>query len=231
MTQTQKRADLTVRQLTVPGCDIRVRESAEGEQSRVISGYAILFGVPSAPLYADDEEEVREVIDPSAVPQELLDASDIKFTMYHDRQILLGRSDRGSGTLSYSVDEKGVGFELELPSSPNGDEALEMVKRGDIKGCSFMFSTRYYDRDFVDREVKNLNGRTQILYRVKVITGIYDFTLAADPAYPATSVEARELARSLGESFNPVPSKEEKDSSAWREQVKEMRDFKNRKKY
>lgn len=222
---------MTVRQLRVPGCDIRIREVAEGEQSRTISGYAILFGVPSVPLYADEEEEVREIIDPAAVPQELLDASDIKFTMYHDRQILLGRSDKGTGTLKYFVDEKGVGFELDLPSSPNGDEALEMVKRGDIKGCSFMFSTRYYDRDFVDREVKNLNGRTQIIYRVKVITGIYDFTLAADPAYPATSVEARELARSLGESFSSEPEADPAEESRWRDQVKEMRDFNNRKKY
>ena len=207
------------RQLTLPGTDIRIRESgSDGEGSRAITGYAILFDTPSAPLYRDDEEEIREVIDPGAVTQELLDASDIKFTMYHDRQILLGRSNKGEGTLEYFIDEKGVGFNLDLPKSPNGDEALEMVRRGDISGCSFMFSTRYYDRDFVDREVRNVGDLTLVTYRVKVITGIHDFTLAADPAYPDTSVEAREFYLSL-RGDKPEPQ----DAGEWKEQVAEMR--------
>ena len=35
------------------------------------------------------------------------------------------------------------------------------------------------------------------MYRVKAVTGIYDFTLAANPYYPDTSVEVRELTAEL----------------------------------
>lgn len=200
MEKKNKKETVTVRRMGVPDAGIHVREaSADEAQSRTITGYAILFDTPSAAMYSDDTEEIREVIDPAAVSMDLLDASDIKFTMYHDSQILLGRSREGKGTLSYFIDEKGVGFNLDLPNSPNGDEALEMVSRGDITGCSFAFSTRYFDRDFVGREVKNVDGRSVVTYRVKVITGIYDFTLTDNPAYPDTSVEARDFVRSLRE--------------------------------
>lgn len=173
--------------------ELRLREAPEGGDSRIIEGYAILFNKASAPLWQESWGEAREIILPDAVTQELLDASDIKFTMFHNRQIILGRSNMGQGTLSYEIDEKGVKFALELPNSPNGDEALSAVKRGDICGCSFAFSTYYYDEDYVSREILEQDGKRYITYYVKRMTGIYDMTLAADPAYPDTSVEARDL--------------------------------------
>lgn len=175
---------------------LRLREIDGIEESRTITGYAILFDVPSAPLYEDEEEVIREVIAPEAVSLELLNNSDIKMTMFHDRQLLLARSNKGSGTLSYGINDKGVYFEFEAPDTADGDKAIELVKRGDIAGCSFAFSTRYYDRAFVEESVVH-GDKVEVTYRVKVITGIYDFTLAADPAYPDTSVEAREIVEAL----------------------------------
>lgn len=194
----KNKSKLLKRTLCTPCAQIHVRESeAEESPSRTITGYAILFGIPSEPLWSDEDCEAREIIAPEAITKELLDSSDIKFTMYHDRSILLGRSNKGTGTLSYFIDEKGVGFQLELPRSPNGDEALELVSRGDIAGCSFAFSTYYWDRDFVELSVETVDGREYRTYTVRRITGIYDFTLAADPAYKTTSVEARELRETL----------------------------------
>lgn len=175
---------------------LRLREIDGKEESRTITGYAILFDTPSAPLYEDEEEVIREVIAPEAVSKELLDKSDIKMTMFHNKQLLLARSNKGSGTLSYGIDDKGVYFEFEAPDTADGDKAIELVKRGDIAGCSFAFSTRYYDRAFVEESVVH-GDKVEVTYRVKVITGIYDFTLAADPAYPDTSVEAREIVDAL----------------------------------
>ena len=175
---------------------LRLREIDGQEESRTITGYAILFDVPSAPFYEDEEEVIREVIAPEAVSLELLDKSDIKMTMFHDRQLLLARSNKGSGTLSYGIDDKGVYFDFEAPDTADGDKAIELVKRGDIAGCSFAFSTRYYDRAFVEESVVH-GDKVEVTYRVKVITSIYDFTLAADPAYPDTSVEAREIVDAL----------------------------------
>lgn len=199
--------------------DLRIREREDGSESRMITGYAILFGVPSEPLYAYDDEEAREVIAPGAVTKELLDGCDIKMTMFHDRQLILARSKNGTGTLSYTVDDKGVAFEFEAPNTVDGDKALELVRRGDIAGCSFAFSTHYYDSAYVSRDVQRVDGKTVITYTVKVITGIYDFTLAADPAYPDTNCEAetRELIEELRK-----PEEQETNDNV-REQVREMR--------
>ena len=194
---------------------LRLREIDGIEESRTITGYAILFDVPSAPLYEDEEEVIREVIAPEAVSLELLDKSDIKMTMFHDRQLLLARSNKGSGTLSYGIDDKGVYFEFEAPDTADGDKAIELVKRGDIAGCSFAFSTRYYDRAFVEESVVH-GDKVEVTYRVKVITGIYDFTLAADPAYPDTSVEAREIVDALHQ-------RRQRENEKIEKQIAEMR--------
>lgn len=221
---TKRNKDTEVkRTLRIDCADLRVCEAAEGEAPcRTITGYAILFNTPSAPLWSEEDSEAREVIAPEAVTKELLDGCDIKFTMYHDRQLILGRSNKGTGTLEYFVDEKGVGFNLELPKSPNGDEALELVRRGDISGCSFAFTTRYWDSDFVERTTKVHNGATQITYTVKAITGVYDFTLAADPAYPDTSVESREFTAGLREKEKTSPESQP-ENDKMRKQVREMR--------
>ena len=199
----------------VTATQLRRREIEGIEERHRTNGYAILFDVPSAPLYEDEEEVIREVIAPEAVSLELLDKSDIKMTMFHDRQLLLARSNKGSGTLSYGIDDKGVYFEFEAPDTADGDKAIELVKRGDIAGCSFAFSTRYYDRAFVEESVVH-GDKVEVTYRVKAITGIYDFTLAADPAYPDTSVEAREIVDALHQ-------RRQRENEKIEKQIAEMR--------
>lgn len=184
--------ELVKREIQTAG-KLFVRESAPGEaQSRKICGYAIMFNVPSVILDKDEHYEEREVIKPCAVTKALLDSSDIIMTMYHNREIVLARSNNGKGTLSYRIDNKGVFFEFDAPNSPNGDEALELVRRGDITGCSFIFGSYYYNDEYVRREEKKVNGVTQVTCYVLKMTGIYDFTITTKPAYPDTSVEARE---------------------------------------
>lgn len=217
-----KNKDAVISRMLHTVTDLQVREAAEGEAaSRTITGYAILFNVPSAPLYSYDDEEAREVIAPGAVTKELLDGCDIKMTMFHNRQLILARSKNGAGTLSYGVDDKGVYFEFEAPKTADGDKALELVRRGDIAGCSFMFTTHYYDSAYVARDVKREDGKTIVTYTVNVITGIYDFTLAADPAYPDTTCEAE--ARELVKELRTVEPEQPKNEDKMREQVREMR--------
>lgn len=221
----EKNKDKIVTRMLHTATDLRVREAGEGEsESRIITGYAILFNTPSVSLYDYDDEEGREIIAPGAVTKELLDGCDIKMTMFHDRQLILARSKNGAGTLSYSVDDKGVAFEFEAPNTADGDKALELVRRGDISGCSFAFSTHYYDGAFVSRSVEKVGGKTIVTYTVNVITGIYDFTLAADPAYPDTNceAEARELVKELRGEEEPEPVNPI-DENKVREQVREMR--------
>lgn len=142
--------------------------------------------------------------------------------MFHDRQLILARSNNGAGTLTYTVDERGVAFSFDAPNTADGDKALELVRRGDISGCSFAFRTHYYDRAYVERSVERKDGKTLITYTVRSILGVYDFTLAADPAYPDTNceTEARELVSHLREQDKPEGKR---PSEKMREQVQEMR--------
>lgn len=217
--------DKVIRRCVCTPSELHIRETAEGETpSRTITGYAILFNVPSAPLWSDEDSEAREVIAPEAVTKEFLDGQDIKMTMFHDSHSLLARSNKGGGTLSYTVDDKGVMFEFTAPNTVDGDKALELVRRGDISGCSFAFTTHYFDSDFVERQSKvAANGVINITYRVKAVTGIYDFTLAANPYYPDTSVEVRELTAELKREQQSAtePTVEEKERVM--RQLREMR--------
>lgn len=155
------------------------------EDSRKVSGYAIVFNSPSQVLYDwASERKMIETISPDAVDIDFLNRQDIKLNYNHDDQKLLGRSRQGVGSLSYSVDEYGVKWECEMPRTALGDEVLELVRRGDLFGCSFRFR---YDK-FIDEKSPKLVKRT-----VTKFAGIYDFSVVADPAYMATSVDVRSL--------------------------------------
>lgn len=184
----------TRRVLFTPAAGLCVRESGEGHESgRTIEGYAIRFDSPSAILYDDGKESFREVIERGSITRELLDRSDIKFTLFHDPHQLLARSKGGNGTLSYELREDGVYFSFEAPRTADGDKALELVRSGVIDGCSFAFTTRYRDNEYVSRTSTRTGGKVETVCHVRRITGIYDMTITPDPAYPTTSVAARDL--------------------------------------
>lgn len=167
-------------------CKPMLREAAEGGgESRIIEGYAIVFGVESR-ILSDYWDNYCEIIEPGAITEERLKEMDIKMTMYHNREKILARSTNGEGTLKLTVDEVGVKYSFEAPNTVDGDTALELVKRGDLSGSSFMFWT--------DERNVNYERRSDdiMLRRVKTIGMIYDMTIAADPAYEQTTVAARE---------------------------------------
>lgn len=206
---------------------LRVREAANGEESRTIEGYALKFGVRSR-LLCDWWQDYYEVLEPGCVTKEMLDTQDIKLTMFHDRQLVLARSNKGQGTLSYEVDNVGVKFWAEMPHTVDGDKALELVGRGDIAGCSFIYST---DEDDSENAVsyerlaeKGEDGEDILLRHVKRIDNVYDFTITTDPAYEQTDVSKREV-EAAGISFEaPKPTQKPIDEAKKREAVKEMRD-------
>lgn len=166
----------------------KLREAAEGQpQSRTIEGYAIVFGVESR-LIVDYWDVYREIIEPGAVTAEDLKGFDIKMTMYHNREKILARSNKGEGTLNLHVDEVGVKYSFEAPNTPDGDTALELVKRGDLSGSSFMYWTDEASNVSYEKTADGV-----LLRHVNKISQIYDMTIAADPAYMETNVTAREI--------------------------------------
>lgn len=176
--------------------DLHIREAASGEESRAIEGYVLKFGVRSR-LLCDWWDYYYEVLEPGCVTREMLDRQDIKLTMFHDRQLILARSNKGTGTLNYEVDAVGVRFWAEMPRTVDGDKALELVQRGDIAGCSFCYSTDEGDSEnavsYERLKEKTENGEDILLRHVKRIDSVYDFTLATDPAFEQTTVSRREV--------------------------------------
>ena len=93
---------------------------------------------------------------------------------------ILARSKKGTGSLSYSIDERGVIYEFEAPNTPLGNEVLEGLKRGDYNESSFAFTVEK------DSWTKKEDGT--YLRHIERIKEIYDFSVVADGAYSATHV-------------------------------------------
>ena len=201
---------------------IRLREAEEGKQSRTITGYAIVFNSPYQ-MYEDSRESLREVISPSAITREVLDENDFVMTMFHNNELVLARSKNGEGSLRYDVDEKGVSFEFDAPYTADGDKALELVRRGDIDGCSFAFTTRYNDEDYVSCNSETRDGKIVTTYSVNKVTGVYDFTLTPNPAYDETECSCRELVKMLREKSTKDDVEELRRRDLVKKQVAEMR--------
>lgn len=189
------------REIQVRGAEYapRLREATEGGTSRTIEGYAIVFERASV-LLSDYWDNYREIIDREAVTQELLDTSDIKMTLWHNRERLLARRDHGKGSLEVGIDEHGVWYRFDAPHTPDGDTALELVKRGDLAGSSFIYTAN--EREGVSYS-KSDDG--QVLRRVRQIVRLHDMTIASDPAYKDTTVNAREVSKAWEKHVEPQP--------------------------
>lgn len=157
------------------------------ENSRIVEGYAIVFNQQSRQLYDKASKKVfTEIIDPRAVTKTFLDDQDVKMLYNHSNDMLLARSTFGIGTLSYEIDEYGVKYRFEMPNTTVGNDVLELIRRGDVWGCSFAFS---YAKDGVRDEKRNgHNFRTVIQ-----MASIDDFSIVVDPAYLGTYVTTREF--------------------------------------
>lgn len=205
---------------------LRIREAADGAESRTIEGYALKFGVRSR-LLCDWWNNYYEVLEPGCVTREMLDKQDIKLTMFHDRQLVLARSNKGNGTLSYEVDNVGVKFWAEMPHTVDGDKALELVSRGDIAGCSFIYSTDEGDSEnavsYERLDEKGDDGEDILLRHVKRIDNVYDFTITTDPAYEQTDVSKREV-EAAGIKFEQQPKPKQIDESKKRERINAVRE-------
>lgn len=138
-----------------------------------VRGYAAVFDSPT------DLGEFREVVRKGAFRQSL-ESANIRALYDHDSKALLGTT--RSGTLTLREDDRGLAFELALPDTTHGRDVAELVRRGDIAGCSFGFRTKkdnWVTGDKFTRELLDVE--------------LAEITLTANPAYPETTVALRSL--------------------------------------
>lgn len=180
-------------------CGLQIREPQEGQaESRTVEGTPIVFGVRSVNLTPWSEtREVYEVLEPGCITNELLQRSDVILNLNHSNMVpdVLGRCRNGNGTLELELRENRVACRCELPRTNNANDALELMRRGDITGMSFAFEDDYQDSEngvSYERTAETRNGKEVWLRHVKRITGLYDVAIVTHPAYEQTSVATRE---------------------------------------
>jgi HK97 family phage prohead protease len=157
----------------IHGTAIRAKADKPG-----IEGYAAKFNEEY------DNGWFIETIKPGAFTRAVKEKQDVRGLMNHDANLVLGRTK--SGTLSLNQDATGLYFECDLPDTQTARDLYELVKRGDIDGCSFGFQVMKQSW----REEKDAGGK-MIQYREIEDVDLFDVGPVTFPAYPQTSVDAR----------------------------------------
>lgn len=173
-----------------------------GVDTRTITGTAIVFNSKSE-LLNERGITFYETIKPSAVTPELIKRSDIVMLYNHKKDAgVLARSKYGEGSLNINITDSGVDFSFEAPNSPNGDNILESVKRGDLDACSFAF--RIADGGDKWQKIENIYERS-----VNNIDLLADFSIVVTPAYSATTCNTRGLEELIENEAKEVSKAEE----------------------
>ena len=153
------------------------------EETREVSGYAIVWGVESRIMW--DGEEFVEIIARGAITEDDITKFDVKALFNHKSDYLLARSVNGQGTLNLTIDEVGLRFSFVTPDTTWGKDVLELIKRGDLRGCSFAFVVNRGDVEYTRRE----DG--MCLRVINKIAELHDVSVVVEPAYLQTTVSAR----------------------------------------
>ena len=186
--------------IPIETCGLQVREPQEGqEMSREIEGRPIVFGVRSVNLTPwSSTRKVYEILEPGCISRELLQKSDVILNLNHSNMVpdVLGRY-RGTDkdTLTLELRGDGIDCRCDLPKTNNANDALELIRRGDINGMSFAFEDDYEDTEngvSYERTNDVEDGKEVWLRHVKKITSLYDVAIVTHPAYEQTSVGMRE---------------------------------------
>lgn len=152
------------------------------EESRHVEGYALLFNTDSRPMWGGDFIERIA----STALDGVLERSDVLCLMNHDESRgVLARYREGKGSLSLTVDEKGLRYAFDAPKTALGDELVESLKRGDIAESSFAFTV---EKDNWERKEDGTYVRT-----IVQIGQLYDVSPVYYPAYEDTSVALRSM--------------------------------------
>lgn len=154
---------------------IEIRENDDGK--RTITGYAVKWDMRSVKM--GYWKRFQEVFKRGAFTDTLKNDNQ-KALWSHDTSQVLGSTK--NNTLRLSEDSVGLRFELDLPSTQLGNDAYELVKRGDVDGVSFGFSMQGESWDEADPDN---------IIRSVTKAKLMEISPVAFPAYPDSQVSAR----------------------------------------
>lgn len=174
--------------------DIEFRE----QESRKVEGYASVFNSRSKDLGG-----FTEIIDPAAF-NGVIERSDVLALLNHDQDRgVLARSRKGVGSLTLTIDERGLHYSFDAPNTALGNELVEGLKRGDISTSSFAFTVAG------EKWTKEEDG--SYLRTITQIDKLYDVSPVYNEAYEDTSVALRSLEAARAEEQEEVEDEEPKE--------------------
>ena len=145
----------------------------DDKESYKVSGYASTFDTYT--LFEVDGIEYKERIDSHAFDN--ADMSDVIMQYDHTGRVFARTS---NGTLSVSVDERGLKVEADLSTTEASRELYDEIASGLIIKMSFAFK--------VSEEHYDSNSHTRV---VDKISKVYDVSAVSIPANPDTEIFAR----------------------------------------
>lgn len=151
--------------------DVETRTADDGTLR--LSGYGAVFNESSVPL------PFKETIAPGAFRKTLSETPDVRLLVNHEG-LPLARTK--NGTLTLSEDAKGLHFEAVLADTQEARDIHALVTRGDVDQMSFAFR--------VIRQSWSEDRSQRTLTEVSLADG--DVSVVTYPAYPTTTVEARQ---------------------------------------
>ena len=212
-------------------CGLQVREDENGQQSREVNGRAIVFGVRSVNLTPwSSTRVVYEVLEPGCLTQELINRSDVIYNLNHNSSVLnvLGRfRNSEKDTLKLELRADGVYNSCELPQTTAANDALELIKRGDINGQSFAFEDDWEDTEngvSYERTNETIDGKEVWIRHVKRIIGLYDVSIVTHPAYEQTSVATREQSEAIDKAIEAQLKREQPQETEEEKQAREAKE-------
>lgn len=159
-----------------------------------LQGYAIVFDKLSENL-----GYFKEIIRKGALDD--TDMSNVVLDINHDFDKILARNntDNGIGSLTLTVDDKGLYFDAIPTDTSYARDLLANMEAGIINKCSFMFTLDYSDDSSRDWDWDTTGERGYDIRRINKIQSIYDVSIVTNPAYEDTSCSTYKRAK---ESFN-----------------------------
>lgn len=154
--------------------DVEARQAEDGTMT--LRGYAAVFNEASVPL------PFIETIAPGAFRKTLSETPDVRLLINHEG-LPLARTK--NGTLTLTEDDRGLYMDAVIADTNEGRDLYKLVERGDVDQMSFAFR--------VIRQKYNEDRSQRTLTEVSLADG--DVSVVTYPAYPTTSVEAREALR------------------------------------
>ena len=150
--------------------DMRVESTGSS-----VRGYAAVFNSVS-----EDLGGFVEYIEPRAFDN-VMD-NDVRALFNHDFNYLLGRT--SAGTLKIWTDERGLGYEAQLPDTSYAKDLAVLMERGDVTQSSFAF--------MVDQDRWEVDDEGNYTRYIESVSRLIDVSPVVLPAYQAATSELTE---------------------------------------